>query len=125
VEAYEKFDEPLRTALAGEGLDEGVALRASRWWRARASSMNATPRSPSTRSACTGWCREVAARRADLRRERMRHTLAVALAAIYPEDGYGNPASWPRCTPLTRPMSFRSVEWKRLTPLRIRIVRSF
>ena len=27
--------------------------------------------------------------------------LIARLAAVYPNDGYGNPASWPRCAPLT------------------------
>jgi Tetratricopeptide repeat len=46
--------------------------------------------------------REIAgARREDEVREGMRSAIIAALAQVYPEDAYGNPASWPRCVLLT------------------------
>jgi histone H3/H4 len=46
--------------------------------------------------------REVgAARRQGKARDQLRRALAAALATVYPNDGYKNPASWPRCAPLT------------------------
>jgi len=45
--------------------------------------------------------REVAAARCDgERRNETRRALALALAAVYPGNGYNNPALWPRCAPL-------------------------
>ena len=31
----------------------------------------------------------------------MRHAIASAVAAVYPRDGFENPAAWPRCAVLT------------------------
>jgi hypothetical protein len=46
--------------------------------------------------------REVAAaRREGQARDQLRRELTAALAAVYPDDGYRNPASWPRCALLT------------------------
>jgi tetratricopeptide (TPR) repeat protein len=46
--------------------------------------------------------REIAAaRREGEARDTLRQVLVAALVAIYPDDGYRNPASWPRCGLLT------------------------
>ena len=46
--------------------------------------------------------REVAAaRREGEGRPPLRRTLVAAMEAVYPSDVYRNPASWPRCAPLT------------------------
>ena len=46
--------------------------------------------------------REIAASRRDgAQQYAARRTLVAMLAAVYPDDGYSNPASWPRCATLT------------------------
>jgi tetratricopeptide (TPR) repeat protein len=102
AKAHEKFDGPLRSALAGDGLDEAVAtLRAfalvDRETVADARDVSITI----DVIRLHRLVREVAAQRADQRRERMRQALAAALAAVYPDNGYRDPASWPRCAALT------------------------
>src|SRR5262245_65719490 len=46
--------------------------------------------------------REVAAAQGQSEaRNQLRYRLVAALVAVYPNDVYRNPASWPRCAPLT------------------------
>jgi tetratricopeptide (TPR) repeat protein len=102
AEAHEKFDEPLQTALAGDGPDEIVAALRTFALVDRETIIderNALITTDAIRLHLL--VREVVAQRADQRRERMRHALTAALVAVYPNDGYRNPTSWPRCAPLT------------------------
>jgi tetratricopeptide (TPR) repeat protein len=102
AEAHEKFDEPLRTALAGDGLDETVA--ALRAFALVDRETIADERDISITTSAIRLhrlVREVAAQRAVNRGDLMRHALIAALEAVYPDDAYDNPASWPRCAPLT------------------------
>jgi hypothetical protein len=103
AEAREKFGEPLATALAGDGLDEAVA--ALRAFALVDREVIMDDRDP---SIATGGIRlhrlvrEVAAaRREGEARDQSRRALVAALAAVYPDDAYNNPASWPSCAPLT------------------------
>ena len=102
AEAHEKFDEPLRSALAGDSLDEAVAAL-----RAFALVERETVADERDASITTDairlhrLVREVAALRADESGDRMGQALIAALAAVYPNDAYDNPTSWSRCAPLT------------------------
>jgi len=102
TEAHEKFDEPLRTALGVNGLDEAVAAL-----RAFALVERGTIADERDVSITTDairlhrLVREVAGLRAEESGDRMRQALIAVLAAVYPNDAYDNPASWPRCAPLT------------------------
>jgi hypothetical protein len=102
-EAREKFGEPLATGLAGDGLDEAAAAL-----RAFALVDREVIVDDRDASIATGairlhrLVREVAAaRREGEARDQSRRALIAALAAVYPDDSYSNPASWPRCAPLT------------------------
>jgi len=102
AETYEKFDEPLRTALAGDGLDEAVAALRAFALAAREIIVDQRDASIAIDSIrLHRLVREVAARRADQHGARMLHALVTALVAVYPDDGYSNPASWRRCALLT------------------------
>src|SRR5258706_262607 len=83
------------------------ATASTKWWRrcahlrwstASRSWTSATPRPRPTPSVSIAWCGRSRRRGA---REDVRRALMAALAAVYPADGYRNPASWPRCAPLT------------------------
>jgi tetratricopeptide (TPR) repeat protein/transcriptional regulator with XRE-family HTH domain len=102
AEAREKFDEPLRSALADDGLDEAVA--ALRAFALVDRNTIFDERDGSTTADVISLhrlVREVAAQGIDQGRDRMRHALAAALATLYPDDAYSNSASWPRCRLLT------------------------
>lgn len=101
AEARDMFDEPLRSALVGDGLDEAVAAL-------REFALGG----PDIVDQGTGeivddiihlhrLVREVAVERAGARGQEIRQTLAAALAAVYPERAYNDPALWPTCAPLT------------------------
>jgi len=102
AEAREKFGEPLATALADDGLDEAVAAL-------RAFALVDRERITDERDASITTdairlhrlVREVAAARREGASDLLRRALVAALAAVYPDDGYSNPTSWPRCASLT------------------------
>jgi tetratricopeptide (TPR) repeat protein len=101
AEAREKFDEPLATAFAGDGIDKVVA--ALRTLVYRESIMY--ERDPAIRTETIRLhrlVREVAAARlAGEARDDARRALIAALAAVYPDNAHNHPASWPRCASLT------------------------
>jgi tetratricopeptide (TPR) repeat protein len=103
AEPREEFGEPLATALAGDGLDEVVAALLTFTLVEREAIADERDASITTDAIrLHRLVREVArARREGSAREDMRRALMAALAAVYPDDGYNNPASWPRCAPLT------------------------
>jgi DNA-binding winged helix-turn-helix (wHTH) protein/tetratricopeptide (TPR) repeat protein len=102
AEACETFDEPLRSALAGNGLDEAVgALRTFALLDREAITDECDASLTTEAIRLHRLVREIAARRADERGGRMRRSLSEALTAVYPGDGFRNAASWPRCAPLT------------------------
>jgi len=102
-EAREQFGEPLVSALANEGLDE--ALAALRVFALVEREQIADERDPAITTDAIRLhrlVREVAALRADgAQKDAVRHTLVAMLAAVYPDDGFNNPASWPLCATLT------------------------
>jgi DNA-binding winged helix-turn-helix (wHTH) protein/tetratricopeptide (TPR) repeat protein len=103
AETHETLGDPLASGLAGPGLDEAVA--ALRAFALVDREVIADERDASIRTAAIRLHRLVrevaAARREGQARSQLRRALATALAAVYPEDGYRNPVSWPRCAPLT------------------------
>jgi tetratricopeptide (TPR) repeat protein len=103
AEAREKFGEPLATALAGDGLDEAVAALRAFALVDREAIVDDRDASITTAAIrLHRLVREVAAApREGEARDQSRRALVAALAAVYPDDGYDNPASWPRCAPLT------------------------
>jgi tetratricopeptide (TPR) repeat protein len=102
-EAREKFGEPLASLLADEGLDE--ALAALRVFALIDRETIVDERDPSVATDAFRLhrlVREVAAARRDGEtREPLRRVLIAALTAVYPDDGFDNPASWPRSAMLT------------------------
>lgn len=102
AEAREKFGEPLAWALADDGLDEAVA--ALRTFALVDRETIVDERDPAITTECIRLhrlVREVAAAGGEgERRNEARRVLVAALAAVYPDDGYGNPASWSRCAQL-------------------------
>jgi tetratricopeptide (TPR) repeat protein len=103
AEAREKFGEPLTAALAGDGLDEAVAALRAFALVDREAIVDERDASITTDAIrLHRLVREVAAARTKSEaRDQLRHTLAAAVAAVYSDDGYNNPAAWPRCAPLT------------------------
>ncbi len=102
AEARETFDEPLRSALAGDGLDEAVAaLRAFALVDREAIADDRDASITTEAIRLHRLVREVAARRAQGCGDRIWHVLTEALMAVYPGDGFRNAASWSRCVPLT------------------------
>jgi tetratricopeptide (TPR) repeat protein len=103
AEGREKFGEPLASALADDGLDEAVA--ALRTFALVDRETIVAERDPSITTDAIRLHRLVrevaAARRESEQQDGARRALLAALAAVYPSDGYNNPASWPRCAPLT------------------------
>jgi tetratricopeptide (TPR) repeat protein len=101
AEARDKFDEPLRTALAGDGLDEAVA--ALRSFALVEFETVLDERDASTNDAVRlhSLVREVAAHRGVERAEQMRQALAAAMEEVYPDGHYQDPALWSRQAPLT------------------------
>jgi tetratricopeptide (TPR) repeat protein len=97
-EAREQFDEPLASALQGDGLDEAVAaLRAFGLAEREAVS---DERNPSIVTDCIRLqrlVRQIAATRLkDEALEDARGRLVKALAAVYPSEVYSDPGTWPR-----------------------------
>src|SRR6266436_4992844 len=102
ADAHEKFDEPLRTALASDGLDEAVAALRAFALVDREMIVDERDASMTTDAIrLHRLVREIAARHADKCGGQVRRTLVAALAVVYP-DNPSNPASWQRCTPLTQ-----------------------
>jgi tetratricopeptide (TPR) repeat protein len=103
AEARETFGEPLASMLAGDGLDEAVAaLRTFALIDREVMMVASDPSTATDAIRLHRLVREVAAaRRVGEARNQLRRTLVAALAAVYPKDVYRNPASWPRCAPLT------------------------
>jgi tetratricopeptide (TPR) repeat protein len=102
AEAYDKFDEPLRTALTDDGLDEAVAALRAFALVDRETIVDERDAAVTTDAIrLHRLVRNIAAQRGGAQAEPMRQALAAALAAVYPNDAYDNPASWPRCAPLT------------------------
>jgi hypothetical protein len=103
AEARDQFGEPLASMLAGEGLDEAVA--ALRTFALIDRETIVDERDASLRTDAIRLHRLVrevaAARRQGEARDQLRCTLVAALAAVYPNAADSNPASWPRCAPLT------------------------
>jgi tetratricopeptide (TPR) repeat protein len=102
AEAHDKFDEPLRTALADDGLDEAVAALRAFALVDRETIVDERDAAVTTDAIrLHRLVRNVAAQRGREQAELMRQALVAALAAVYPDDAYDNPASWPRCALLT------------------------
>ena len=103
AEAREKFDEPFASALSGDGLDEAVAaLRTFALVDRETIVDERDPLITTDAIRLHRLVREVAAGRHEGEpRDGARRALLAALAAIYPSDGYSNPACWPRCASLT------------------------
>jgi tetratricopeptide (TPR) repeat protein len=126
AEACEKFDEPLGSALAGDGLGEAVA--ALRTFALIDRETIVDERDPSittdairlhrlVREVVLARCEQVERNKRSVwrlvrevvlarceggPRNEARCALVAALAAVYPKDGGSeNPAFWPRCAPLT------------------------
>jgi tetratricopeptide (TPR) repeat protein len=103
AEGREQFGEPLKSALAGDGLDEAVAAlrkfalierEAIKDERDRAITTDSIRLHRLVRDVAVGRPREE-------QRQSAQRALVAALATAYPDDGYSNPASWPRCALLT------------------------
>jgi tetratricopeptide (TPR) repeat protein len=103
AEAREKFGAPLATALADDGMVESTAALRTFALIDRESIMDERDASITTDSVrLHRLVREVAAaRREGEARGKLQRALAAAVAAVYPQDGYSNPAAWPRCALLT------------------------
>ena len=103
AEARELLEKALATALAGEGLDE--ALAALRTFSLIDREAIIDERDPSITTDAIRLHRLVrevaAARRVGESRGQLRRAITAALAAVYPDDGFSNPALWPRCALLT------------------------
>ena len=98
AEAREKFGEPLASALEGDGLDEAVA--ALRAFALVDREPIVDERDPTITTDCIRLhrlVRQVAqARREGEAREASRRALVEAMAAVYPEGVFNDPAAWPR-----------------------------
>jgi tetratricopeptide (TPR) repeat protein len=103
AEEREQFSEPLKSALADDGLDEAVAELRKFALIERVTitdERNAAITTDSIR--LHRLVREVATERpSEEQGQRMWRALVAALAAAYPQDGHGNPNSWSRCARLT------------------------
>ena len=98
AEAREKFGEPLASALAGDGLDEGVA--ALRAFALIDRDTIPDEREPSVTTDCIRLHRLVrqiaAARREGKEREAVQRTLIETMVTVYPGDVSDSPKTWPR-----------------------------
>jgi tetratricopeptide (TPR) repeat protein len=100
AEAREKFGEPLASAIAGDGLDRAAASLLAFALVDREAIVDASITTDAIR--LHRLVREIAAaRRVGEARDTLRQVLVAALVAVYPDDSFGNPASWPRCGLLT------------------------
>ena len=97
-EAREKLGEPLATALAGNGFDEAVAaLRAFALVDRETIVDERDPAIMTDTIRLHRLVREVAVTRRDGNaQENIRRALIEAVAAVYPEDIWRDPATWPR-----------------------------
>jgi tetratricopeptide (TPR) repeat protein len=97
-EAREKFGEPLASALAGDGLDEAVA--ALRGFALVDREMIVDEREPTITTDCIRLhrlVRQVAVARCEEEaREAVQCTLIEAAAAVYPDNIWRDPHTWPR-----------------------------
>jgi hypothetical protein len=97
AEPHEKFGDPLGAALAGDGVDEVVAALRAFALVDRETIVDERDASVTTDTIrLHRLVREVAALRQKCV-DYSRHTLVEALAAVYPDKAYQDPASWPRC----------------------------
>jgi tetratricopeptide (TPR) repeat protein len=98
AEAREKFGEPLGSALAGDGLDEAVAaLRAFALVDRGVIPDERDPPITTDTIRLHRLVREVAvALRKGSAQENVRRELIEALAAVYPQQVYDDPQTWPR-----------------------------
>jgi tetratricopeptide (TPR) repeat protein len=98
AEAREKFGEPLATALDGDGLDEAVAtLRAFALVDRESIPDERDPAITTDSIRLHRLVRQVAAiRREGDVREAIQRTLIEALAAVYPDNIWRDPDTWPR-----------------------------
>jgi tetratricopeptide (TPR) repeat protein len=103
AEARDKFGAPLATALADSGLDESIAALRSFALIDRESIMDERDVSITTDSIrLHRLVREVAAAGCEGEaRRKLQRVLAAAVAAVYPQDCYRDPAAWPRSALLT------------------------
>jgi hypothetical protein len=103
AEQREQFGEPLKSALAGDGLDEAVAaLRKFALIEREAIKDERDPAITTDSIRLHRLVRDVAAwRPQEEPRQSAQRALVAALATAYPDDSYTNPASWPRCALLT------------------------
>jgi tetratricopeptide (TPR) repeat protein len=103
VEGREQFGEPLKSALADDGLDETVAaLRTFALVEREAIKDERDPATTTDSIHLHRLVREVATGRPpEEQGQSMRRALVAALEEAYPQDGYSNPNSWPRCALLT------------------------
>jgi tetratricopeptide (TPR) repeat protein len=102
-EARGKLASPLDSMLAGDGLDEAVAALRAFALVDREAVVDERDVSITTDAIrLHRLVREVAAtRREGESRNQSRRALVAAVAAVYPDNGYDNPISWPRCASLT------------------------
>jgi hypothetical protein len=102
-EAREHFGDPLASALVDEGLDEAIA--SLRDFALVERDQIVDERDPAITTDAIRLhrlVREIAASRRDTAQQyAARRALVAVLAAVYPDDGINNPASWPRCATLT------------------------
>jgi hypothetical protein len=102
AEAREKFDKPLASALANDGLDEAVA--ALRAFALVDRETIADERDPAIATDCIRLhrlVRMVAAERCDGEaREAVQRSLIEAVAAAYPKEVHDDPKKWPRARQL-------------------------
>jgi tetratricopeptide (TPR) repeat protein len=97
-EAREKFGEPFASALADDGLDEGVAALRAFALVDRESIVDERDSTVTTDTIrLHRLVRRVAqARRKGKAQEEMRRALVEAVAAIYPDGVFNDPKTWPR-----------------------------
>jgi hypothetical protein len=102
-DARKKFGEPLAAWLADDGLDKAVAALRAFGLVGREAIVDARDASITTDAIrLHRLVREIAAARGEGKAwDKLQRALRAALAAVYPDDGDRNPASWQRCAPLT------------------------
>jgi tetratricopeptide (TPR) repeat protein len=97
-EARERFGEPLTSVLEGDGLDEAVA--ALRAFALVDREVVPDERDPSVTTDCIRLhrlVRQVAAARCEgIAREEALRVLVGVLAAVYPDNVFNDPKTWPR-----------------------------
>jgi tetratricopeptide (TPR) repeat protein len=98
-----ELDEPLKSALIGDGLDEILAtLRDFALIDRETIPYHRDGSIKTDAMRLHRLVREVAATRCDAaRQDKVRRSALAAVAGVYPRDGNTNPASWPCCAALT------------------------